>query len=72
MPRLPDRPDLDQLRRQARELLRAPVSGDPLEWQCGYRWAQSTVKTRGTDRISRITFPTINLIQANLGWCLNA
>jgi hypothetical protein len=26
---LPDRPDLDQLRRQARELLRAAVSGDP-------------------------------------------
>jgi hypothetical protein len=29
MPGLPDRPDLDQLRRQARELLRAAVSGDP-------------------------------------------
>ena len=29
MPRLPDRPDLDQLRRQARELLRAAVSSDP-------------------------------------------
>jgi hypothetical protein len=29
MPGLPDRPDLDQVRRQARELLRAAVSGDP-------------------------------------------
>ena len=29
MPGLPDRPDLHQLRRQARELLRAAVSGDP-------------------------------------------
>jgi hypothetical protein len=29
MPGLPDRPDLDQLRRQARELLRAAVGGDP-------------------------------------------
>ena len=29
MPGLPDRPDLDQLRRQARELLRAAVRGDP-------------------------------------------
>jgi hypothetical protein len=29
MPRLPDRPDLDQLRRQARELLRAAVGRDP-------------------------------------------
>ena len=29
MPRLPDRPDLDQLRRQARELLRAAAAGDP-------------------------------------------
>ena len=27
MPELPDRPDLDQLRRQARELLRAAVDG---------------------------------------------
>ena len=26
---LPDRPDLDQLRRQARELLRAAVDGEP-------------------------------------------
>lgn len=29
MPGLPDRPDLDQLRRQARELLRAASSGEP-------------------------------------------
>jgi hypothetical protein len=29
MPGLPERPDLDQLRRQARELLRAAASGDP-------------------------------------------
>jgi Family of unknown function (DUF5990)/Domain of unknown function (DUF5655) len=29
MPRLPGRPDLDQLRRQARELLRAAQGGDP-------------------------------------------
>jgi hypothetical protein len=29
MPELPDRPDLDQLRRQARELLRAAESGEP-------------------------------------------
>ncbi len=29
MPQLPDRPDLDQLRRQARELLRAAQGGDP-------------------------------------------
>lgn len=29
MPELPDRPDLDQLRRQARELLRAAVNGEP-------------------------------------------
>ena len=29
MPGLPDRPDLDQLRRQARELLRAAAGGDP-------------------------------------------
>ena len=29
MPGLPDHPDLDQLRRQARELLRAAVSEDP-------------------------------------------
>jgi Family of unknown function (DUF5990)/Domain of unknown function (DUF5655) len=29
MPQLPDRPDLDQLRRQARELLRAAQDGDP-------------------------------------------
>src|SRR5579862_8648534 len=29
MPGLPERPDFDQLRRQARELLRAAVSGDP-------------------------------------------
>ena len=29
MPELPDRPDLDQLRRQARELLRAAASGEP-------------------------------------------
>jgi hypothetical protein len=29
MPGLPDRPDLDQLRRQARELLRAASRGDP-------------------------------------------
>jgi hypothetical protein len=29
MPGLPDRPDLDQLRRQARELLRAAVAGEP-------------------------------------------
>lgn len=29
MPGLPDHPDLDQLRRQARELLRAAVAGDP-------------------------------------------
>jgi hypothetical protein len=29
MPGLPDRPDLDQLRHQARELLRAAVSGNP-------------------------------------------
>jgi uncharacterized protein len=29
MPQLPDRPDLDQLRRQARELQRAAASGDP-------------------------------------------
>jgi hypothetical protein len=29
MPGLPDRPNLDQLRRQVRELLRAAVSGDP-------------------------------------------
>ena len=29
MPGLPDRPDLDQLRRQARELLRAAVRGEP-------------------------------------------
>jgi hypothetical protein len=29
MPGLPDRPDLDQLRRQARELLRAAAAGEP-------------------------------------------
>jgi len=29
MPELPDRPDLDQLRRQARELLRAAANGEP-------------------------------------------
>jgi hypothetical protein len=29
MPELPDRPDLDQLRRQARELLRAAADGRP-------------------------------------------
>jgi hypothetical protein len=29
MPRLPERPDLDQLRRQARELQRAAVAGEP-------------------------------------------
>lgn len=29
MPELPDRPDLDQLRRQARELLRAAAKGEP-------------------------------------------
>jgi hypothetical protein len=29
MPELPDRPDLDQLRRQARELLRAAINGEP-------------------------------------------
>lgn len=29
MPELPERPDLDQLRRQARELLRAAAAGDP-------------------------------------------
>ena len=29
MPELPDRPDLDQLRRQARELLRAADNGEP-------------------------------------------
>jgi hypothetical protein len=29
VPELPDRPDLDQLRRQARELLRAAISGQP-------------------------------------------
>jgi hypothetical protein len=29
MPQLPDRPDLDQLRRQARELHRAAQGGDP-------------------------------------------
>lgn len=29
MPGLPDRPDLDQLRRQARELLRGAVAGEP-------------------------------------------
>jgi hypothetical protein len=29
MPGLPSRPDLDQLRRQARELLRAAVAGEP-------------------------------------------
>lgn len=29
MPRLPNRPDLDQLRRQARELLRAAAAGEP-------------------------------------------
>ena len=29
MPELPDRPDLDQLRRQARELLRAAARGEP-------------------------------------------
>jgi hypothetical protein len=29
MPELPDRPDLDQLRRQARELLRAAIDGQP-------------------------------------------
>ncbi len=29
MPELPDRPDLDQLRRQARELLRAAADGEP-------------------------------------------
>ena len=29
MPELPERPDLDQLRRQARELLRAAASGEP-------------------------------------------
>jgi hypothetical protein len=29
MPELPDRPDLDQLRRQARELLRAATEGEP-------------------------------------------
>jgi Protein of unknown function (DUF3887) len=29
MPELPDRPNLDQLRRQARELLRAAASGEP-------------------------------------------
>jgi uncharacterized protein len=28
MPELPDRPDLDQLRRQARELLRAAANGE--------------------------------------------
>lgn len=29
MPELPDRPNLDQLRRQARELLRAAADGEP-------------------------------------------
>ncbi len=29
MPEMPERPDLDQLRRQARELLRAAAAGDP-------------------------------------------
>jgi hypothetical protein len=29
MSELPDRPDLDQLRRQARELLRAATDGEP-------------------------------------------
>ena len=29
MSELPDRPDLDQLRRQARELLRAAADGEP-------------------------------------------
>ena len=29
MSELPDRPDLDQLRRQARELLRAAAGGEP-------------------------------------------
>jgi len=29
VPELPDRPNLDQLRRQARELLRAAADGEP-------------------------------------------
>jgi hypothetical protein len=51
MAQLPDRPDIDQLRHQARELHRAADGGDPVwSWRQDPEWSDEPVDAQYADR----------------------